>query len=96
MNTIGDGSSHSYYSSSLNNMSHQIKNSQVVDATDNDSLASGITMESFQEVTSEMAKIQVYLRQILEHLSLLADGIPTENNSVNKASESSKTTWNFL
>ena len=70
MNTIGDGSSHSYYSSSLNNMSHQIKNSQVVDATDNDSVDSIITLESLKLVTSEMPKTQFYLRKIMEQLYL--------------------------
>ena len=34
-------------------------------ATDNDLLARGITLKSFQAVTSEMAKTQVYLRQTM-------------------------------
>ena len=59
MNTVGDGISYRYYSSFSNSRSHLITNSQVVDATDNDSVASGINMESFQSVTSEMAKTQV-------------------------------------
>ena len=95
MNTLGDGSSSRYYYSSSNNRLHSITNSQVVDATNNDSEASGITLEYFQAVTSEMSKTQVYLRQIMEHLSLLEDGSPTGKNSVNKSGSSSETTGNF-
>ena len=65
MNTVWDGSYSSYYYSSSKNRSHHITNSQVVDATDNDSVARNITLESFQEVIYEMAKTQVYLRHIM-------------------------------
>ena len=62
MNIVGDVLSSRYDSLSSNNISHPITNSQVVEASDNDSLAKGITLKSFQLVTSEMAKTQVYLR----------------------------------
>ena len=42
-----------------------------------------------------MAKTQVYLIQIMEHLSLPADGSPKGNNSENKSSASSDTTDNM-
>ena len=48
MNTVGYVSSSRSSSSSSNIRSHHITNAQVVDATDNESLASGITLESFQ------------------------------------------------
>ena len=83
--TIWDVSSPRYYSSSSKDRSHHLNNFQVVDTTDNESLARGITLESLQAVTSEMAKKQVYLRQIMEHLSLPADDSPAGNNSGKKA-----------
>ena len=90
--TLGDGSSSSYYSLFSNNRSYCITTSQVADTTYNDSVAIGITLESFQTVTSEMTKTPVYLRQIVEHLSLAEDGSPKGINLVNKACVSSKTT----
>ena len=84
-----------YYYSLSNSRSHQIINYKVVDAADNDSVASGITLGSLQAVTSKISKNKVYLRNIMEHLSLPADGSPTENNSRNKSGASSKTTRNF-
>ena len=78
MNTVGDGSSSRYYSSYSNNASHRITKYQVVDATDNESVASGTTLESFQAVTSEMSKNKIYLRQITEYISLPADGTQQE------------------
>ena len=95
MNTVGDGSSSSYSSSSSNNISHFITKFQVVDATDNDSVDRCITLKSFEAVTSEMSKTQVYLRQIMKHLSLPENYIPKGNNSGNKAGASSKTIGNF-
>ena len=80
MNTVRDGASSRYLSSLSKNISHQITNYQVVDVTNNDSVARGITVEFFESVTSEIAKIQVYLRQIMEHLSLPADIRPTGGN----------------
>ena len=44
MNNSGYGSSSRYSSSSFNEISHRITNSQVVDATDNESVASVITL----------------------------------------------------
>ena len=67
-----------------------------MDDTDNESVYIGITLESFQSVTPEMAKTQVYLIQIMEHLSLPEDGKPTGNNPGNKSGASSETTVNFL
>ena len=52
MNTTGDGSSSRYSYSSSNNRSHRITDSQVVDATDNDSVDRDTTLGSFQAVTS--------------------------------------------
>ena len=49
-----------------------------MDATDNDSVANGITLKYFQSVTSEMLKTLVYLRHTIEHLSLPENYIPTE------------------
>ena len=95
INTVGYGSSSRYYSSYSNNVSHRITKYQVVDATDNESVASGTTLESFQAVTSEIFKTQVYIRYIMEHLSLPADVIPTGNNLRNKSFESSDTTGNI-
>ena len=63
-----------------------------MDATDDVSVDSGITLEYLQAVTYEMAKNQVYLRHIMEHLSLPADVIPTGNSSGNKSGTSLKTT----
>ena len=96
MKTVGDDLSSSYSSISSNNISHHITNYQVVDAINNDSVASVITLELFQSVTSEMSKTQVYLRKIMEHLSLPKDGSPTGNNSGNKSVVSFDTTGNFL
>ena len=73
MNTIGDGLSSRYPSSSSNKISHSITNSEVVDAIDNQSVPRDINLESSQAVTFETAKTQVYLRQIMEHLSLPAN-----------------------
>ena len=66
-----------------------------MDSTDDVSVARGTPLESFQAVTSEMAKTQVYLTQIMEHLSLPADSSPAGNNLGNKAGVSSKTTGNM-
>ena len=63
-----------------------------MDATDDVSVAIGITLESFQAVTYEMAKKKVYLRQIMDHLSLPMDVIPMGSNPGNKSGASSKTT----
>ena len=95
MNTLVDVSSSRYSSSSSHNRSHHITNTQVLGATDDVSVASGITLESFQAVTSEIFKTQVYIRYIMEHLSLPADVIPTGNNLGNKSFESSDTTGNI-
>ena len=95
MNTVVDGSSSRYYSSSSNNRSQRITNSQVMDTTNNDSVASSITLESFQAVTYEMAKTQVYLRNIMGHFSFQSDGSPTGKNSENKSVASSNTTGTF-
>ena len=48
INTSGYGSSYRYSYSYYHNISHHITNTQVVDVNDNVSVASGITMESFQ------------------------------------------------
>ena len=95
INNVGDGSSSRYYSSSSNNRSQRITNSQVMDTTNNDSVASSITLEYFQAVISEMAKTQVQPRQIMGHFSLPSDDSPTGNNSGNKTGASSETTVNF-
>ena len=91
MNTLGDRSSSRYYSSS-HNRSHCITNYHDGDTTDDVSVASGITLESLQAVTSEMVNTKVYLRHIMENLSLPTDGSSTVNNTVNKSSDSSDTT----
>ena len=95
MNTLGDGSSSRCYSSSSHNISHIVINSWVVEATDNVSVARGITLESFQAVMYEISKTQVYLRHIMENLSLPADGRPTGNNSIHKYGVSSNTIGNI-
>ena len=44
INNVGKGSYSRYSSSSFNNISHHITNSKIMDATDNDSVASGSTL----------------------------------------------------
>ena len=95
MNTLGDVSYSRYSSSYYHNISHHITNYQVVGATDDVSVSSGITMEYSQAVIPKMYKTQVYLRHIMEHLSLPADGIPTGNNSIHKYGVSSNTIGNI-
>ena len=92
MNTLGDVSYSRYSSSYYQNISHHITNYQVVGATDDVSVSSGIIMDYSQEVIPKMYKTQVYLRHIMENLSLPTDGSSTVNNTVNKSSDSSDTT----
>ena len=67
-----------------------------MDATDDVSVSSDINLESFQAVTSYVAKTQVNLRQIMEHISLSVDGVQTGNNSKNNSGASSETNGKIM